>query len=114
MAKELTKRQRYWLDQIRRATESGKTLKAYAECQGISPGVLYNAKSRLIKNGAWTPREELPVSDPAFVPVRIEPAPERPAFRLRHPSGWILECDYWPDPEWLLALVRRGGSDASA
>lgn len=113
MAKELTKRQRYWLEHIRRASESGKTLKAYARARRVSLGALYNAKSKLMKNGVL-PRQESSAEMSTLVPVRIEPAATaRTACRSQHPSGWLLECDRWPEPEWLLALVQGSGGDAS-
>jgi hypothetical protein len=46
--------------------------------------------------------------------VRIEPLAPPPRCRLRHPSGWELECEGWPDPLWLRAVVEGGFEDASA
>ena len=25
--------------------------------------------------------------------------------RVRHPSGWLIECRMWPDPQWLSELM---------
>lgn len=114
MAEELTKRQRYWLEHIRRASKSGKTLKAYAKSRRLSVGMLYNVKSELTRAGIL-PGPESPTTAPAFVPVRIEPTPPpRSVIRLTHPSGWLLECEGWPEPAWLEALVRGTSGDASA
>ena len=29
-----------------------------------------------------------------------------PVCRLRHPSGWLIECEMWPDPRWLSGLME--------
>jgi hypothetical protein len=44
-----------------------------------------------------------------FVPVRIAPS-AAPAVtmqvcRIRHPSGWTIECGSLPDTRWLSALL---------
>ena len=112
MAEELTERQRYWLEHIRRASESGKTLKAYAKSRRLSVGMLYNVKSELTRAGIL-PCLDSPTAAPAFVPVRIEPTTlPRTVCRLTHPSGWLLECEGWPEPAWLKSLVH--GTSVSA
>jgi hypothetical protein len=112
MSKELTKRQRYWLEHIQEAERRGQTLKAYAKKRQLSLGAMYRAKSSLMKSGAL-PRggHEQVVAE--FVPVRIEPLAATPSCRLRHPSGWELECEGWPDPQWLRAVMGGGFEDAS-
>jgi hypothetical protein len=113
MAQGLTKRQRYWLQHIERAAEQGGTLKAYAEARRISLGALYNAKSKLLKAGVLESQLVEPVST-GLVAVRIEPPVQaRSVLRLRHRSGWELECERWPDPRWLLALVHGEHDDAA-
>ncbi|SRR5690606_611038 len=112
MAKELTKRQRYWLAHIRRAADSGKTLKAYAQARRLSVGALYNARSELKREGILG--QASPGATPAFIPVEVEPSRTRPVCRLRHADGWELELAEWPAPEWLRLVMRSGGGDASA
>jgi hypothetical protein len=48
-----------------------------------------------------------------LVEVRIAPGmgkAERPmagsVCRLRHPSGWMIECGTWPEPRWLAGLLE--------
>jgi hypothetical protein len=37
-----------------------------------------------------------------FAPVRIQPsASPISACRIRHPSGWVIECDGVPPAQWL-------------
>lgn len=111
MAKELTERQRYWLEHIRAAGERGQTLKDYAQERQLSVSAMYTVKSLLMKRGVLPGREcEDAVSE--LVPVRVAALASAGLCRLRHPSGWSLECECWPDPRWLRAVVD--GGDASA
>lgn len=113
MREQLTKRQRYWLKHIERAAERGETLKAYAKQRRLSVGAMYQAKSELMRRGAL-PRGEQAVVVADFVPVQIEPVAPMPRCRLRHRGGWELECEAWPDPRWLRAVMAGERSDASS
>jgi hypothetical protein len=113
MTEALTERQRFWLEHVRRARESGQTLKAYARAQSISVSGLYAASSRFAR-----PRDVRGVPakargpHSAFVAVRL--AAGVASCRLRHPSGWVLELERLPEPDWLATLLARAGADASA
>ena len=114
---ELTKRQQFWLEHVRRAKASGEPLTRYAKSRGLSIGALQQAKSRLVQRGLL--RRETPAAPrsdgEAFVPVRIEPvARMNAACRLRHDSGWELECAALPEPRWLRALIGSESGDAAA
>ena len=113
MTEQLTKRQRYWLKHIEHAAERGETLKEYAKRRRMSVGAMYQAKSALMKLGVLA-RQEQAVVVADFVPVRIEPAAPFVRCRLRHRSGWELECTSWPDPRWLRAVMEGGQDDASS
>lgn len=114
---ELTKRQQYWLEHVRRATASGEPLTRYAKSRGLSIGALNQAKSRLRQRGVLGVKAPAarPLDGEAFVPVRIESAVAgmQTACRLRHGSGWELECGRLPEPEWLRALIRAENGDAA-
>jgi hypothetical protein len=46
------------------------------------------------------------------VPVRVA-APASPAAtvcRIRHPSGWTIECAGYPEASWMLALMSGAGA----
>ena len=115
MMKKLTQRQRFWLAHVRRATQSGQTLKAYAEAQGISLSALYEASSKRSRGGIVDGEEAAASGKPsaAFVPVNVTNTGTM-ACRLTHDSGWVLECERLPDPDWLIALWQRGPADAVA
>ncbi len=115
MTEGLTGRQRYWLKHIQRAEERGETLKAYAKRRRLSIGALYHAKSQLMKLGAVPRRNEVTVAAAEFVPVRFEALPRVGAVcRVRYAGLWEVECEEWPDPRWLAALMKGAQGDASA
>lgn len=115
MSGELSVKMSAWLAHVRAASEQGMTIAAYAAAQGVSAAALYQAKSQLMKTGAW-PRSSAPSgrvgsssrshrSAPAsrFVPVRVT---DEVSCRLSHVSGWTLRCDGLPSAQWLKDLVR--------
>ena len=57
-------------------------------------------------------RPQLASGPEKFVQVRVqdalgeaELAVRGPVCRLHHPSGWLIECGMWPQPQWLLQLM---------
>jgi hypothetical protein len=115
MAEGLTRRQRYWLKHIQRAEERGETLKAYAKRRRLSIGALYHAKSQLMKRGALPRHEQVAVAGTDFIPVRLERPPRFGAVcRVRYAGVWEVECEEWPDPRWLAALMQGAQGDVSA
>jgi hypothetical protein len=122
MSGELSVKMSTWLSHVRAASEQGVTMAAYATAQGLSAAALYQAKSQLIKTGAWprssarrtgsqsSPRSRRNTVASRFVPVRVT---DEMSCRLSHVSGWTLTCDALPSAAWLLSLVQ-GGVDAAA
>jgi hypothetical protein len=113
MSSELSIKMSAWLSHVRAASEQGVTIAAYAAAQGLSAAALYQAKSQLMKMGAWpqsSPRRKRAAQASRFVPVRVT---ETVSCRLHHVSGWTLTCDGLPSASWLLSLVQ-GGIDAAA
>ena len=122
MSNELTVKMSAWLGHVRVANEQGMTIAAYAAAQGLSATSMYQAKSQLMKVGAWprssTPRVRAASSlrsrrrAPAsrFVPVQVADAV---SCRLSHVSGWTLTCNGLPSAAWLLSLVQ-GQLDVAA
>lgn len=122
MSGELSIKMSAWLGHVRTASEQGVTITAYAAAQGLSASSMYQAKSQLMKLGAW-PRSSAPGARMGsssrskrtarvsrFVPVRLT---EGGSYRLSHASGWTLTCDGLPPTSWLLSLVQ-GGIHAAA
>jgi hypothetical protein len=52
-------RQQYWLSHIEACQQQGISMKAYAQQSGIALRALYDAKSRLVREGALPRRNTL-------------------------------------------------------
>jgi hypothetical protein len=118
-----TQRDRFWVGHLEKIEAEGIAAKDYAAREGLSIHALYQAKTRLLAQGAF-PRarrsaaptvNKRPVSrDQAtstFARVRvIESPPAAPmpwALRLRLPGGALLEWAAAPKVNLLAALLER-------
>lgn len=120
---QLTAREQSYFDHVRQAKEQGVTLKAYCQKLGVNVRSLYGVRRDLVEKGVL-PRTLPPKTAktkkarPAkFVAVRVL-APgsnngSEAVCRVRHPSGWVIECGRWPEAAWVWELTR-GAGDASA
>jgi hypothetical protein len=122
---ELTPQEQAYFEHVRQAKEKGLTLKAYCEQRGLKVGSLYGVRRHLMEKGIL-PRV-LPPKTKAktrtktkgsgkFVAVRLAddgPGVEQAVCRVRHPSGWTIECGRFPEASWVLELMK-GGDHASA
>ena len=68
-------------------------------------------KRGLVRKGLIGGRRQSGKDKPTgFVPVRIAPAAAVAAAtttvcRIRHPSGWMIECASFPEASWMSALL---------
>jgi hypothetical protein len=64
-------------------------------------------KRALVRKGVIGVRRRAERSKVAdFVPVRVAaPAATTTACRIRHPSGWTIECTSFPEVSWMSALM---------
>ena len=89
---ELTDRQRFWLQHIRRCGSG--SLKAYAEANGLAVSALYEAKSRLKRAGA--------LARPPARFVRVQRDSSAPTLcRIHLRNGAVVEvaceAERWPE-----------------
>lgn len=118
-----TQRGRFWVGHLEKIEAEGIAAKDYAAREGLSVHALYQAKTRLLAQGAL-PRargsaaptvNKRPVSrhqaTSTFARVRlIESPPGVPtpwALRLRLPGGAMLEWAAAPEVNLLAALLER-------
>ncbi|MFU8763983.1 MAG: hypothetical protein ACNA7T_05640 [Haliea sp.] len=115
-AHTLSKREQACLEHLQRAEEFGVSLAEYAAAYGVKVKDLYNGKRHLTQKGVLGSQ---PAADGNFVPVQVaaEPSSVYPCndavIRLRHSSGWVLECADWPSAEWLSLLLASSGQVSS-
>ncbi|MGH8544167.1 MAG: IS66 family insertion sequence element accessory protein TnpA [Gammaproteobacteria bacterium] len=117
--RELTASQQAYFEHVRQAKAQGLSLTAYCEKLGLNVRSLYGVRRDLVRKGIL-PRTLAPTSKQArpskFVAVQVAPSRPNgaePVCRVRHPSGWTIECSGWPEAGWVSALLK-GGTDASA
>lgn len=114
--KELTRREREYLDHLRQAQGQKLTLAQYCRARGLRAQSLYSVSSKLAGKGYVGHRtvkataKPLPATD-QFLAVRVAPVATNSSgavCRLRHPSGWMIECMDLPQASWMAALVQGG------
>jgi hypothetical protein len=100
---ELTRREREYLEHLRQAQAQKLTLAKYCRARGLRAQSLYRVSSKLAGKGY--------VGHRTVEAVRGAPVATNGAgavCRLRHPSGWTIECAHWPQSSWMAALVQGG------
>ena len=98
------------IEHAERAQSQGQTVAEYCRQIGMSPHVLYGVRRQMRKKGlleSSPTRRRVSEKTGRFIAVSVvksSPATGT-ACRVRHPSGWMIECGGWPDPSWLKELV---------
>jgi hypothetical protein len=111
-SEDLTAAEQQYLERAKAAEGEGVSLAQYYRANGLSVYSLYNVRRRLINKGvvargraAWSTAR---AKAEGFVAVRVlspTEAGSSSVCRLRHPSGWVIECLSWPEPSWMAALT---------
>lgn len=115
--RELTAREQAYFEHRDQAKEQGLTLTAYCQKVGLNVRRLYAARRALVEKGV-VPRTLAPRTQQGrpsqFVAVHLAaPVASDPVCRVRHPSGWTIECGRWPEAAWVSQLLQ-GGEHAAA
>jgi len=114
--KELTRREREYLEHLRQAQAQKRTLAEYCRARGLRAQSLYSVSSKLAGKGYVGHRTVEVIAKPLqatdqFMAVRVAPVATNGSgavCRLRHPSGWTIECMDLPQASWMAALVQGG------
>jgi hypothetical protein len=126
MTDTLTEKQRVAVEALEGARRVGVPLSDYAKAKGLELRPVYDAIATLRRRGVL-PRSDHPRkrrSKSRFVAVRVtsSSAPETElarasrngmVCRLVCAQGWAIECDEWPAPRWVSALLSGPGDVAS-
>lgn len=107
---ELTRAERRFLERATEAQQQGVTLEEYYRASGLSVGWLYNIRRQLQGKGVVVPEPTAgsSVVTGKFVEVCVRPATRNEGSavcRMRHPSGWMIECAGWPEVSWVRQLI---------
>lgn len=120
----LSAREQHALQHLHRALELGTSLQYYATAHELDLEQLLSGKAQLERKGLWPikapPPKALLERRTELLAVKVvadtsaaeptEPAPqlaqrEGLRCRLTAPNGWVLECDHWPQAQWLTVLM---------
>jgi hypothetical protein len=111
-SEDLTAAEQQYLERAKTAEGEGMSLAQYYRANGLSVYSLYNVRRRLVKKGvvargraAWSTARAKADSFVAVRVVKPTEAGSSSVCRLRHPSGWVIECVNWPEPSWMAALT---------
>lgn len=103
----LSEKERACLAHARQAQKLGMSFAEYCRQRDLKVNQWYWVRCGLMRRGVIASQGN--TDKPAgFAPVRITPqAPETTACRIRHPSGWVIECGSFPPAQWLSDLMSR-------
>jgi len=110
----LSERERTCLTHLEEAQKLGVSFSRYCREKNLSMYQWTWIKRALVRKGVIGGRRRAPVAGAkaaGFVPVRIAPAAVAAATttttvcRIRHPSGWTIECASYPAVSWMSALM---------
>ena len=113
---ELTRGERQYLEHLRQAQAQKLTLAQYCRAGGLRAQSLYSVSSKLAGKGHVGHRTAEVIAKPLqatnqFMAVRVAPVTTNSVAavcRLRHPSGWMIECTDLPRASWIATLVQGG------
>lgn len=113
---EFTLGEQRYVERAREAQAEGLSLRDYYLAHGLSLRMLLRVQRQLAEKGMVLPPSSAAVEagkPGKLIEVRVAAAvvpAQVPASgavcRLRHPSGWLIECGMWPDPRWLSGLME--------
>jgi hypothetical protein len=108
----LSERERACLAHVEEAKRLGVNFSRYCREKDLSMHQWSWVKRVLVRKGVIGGRRRRGEGSKAagFVGVRIAPAAVAAATpatvcRIRHPSGWTIECGSFPDISWMSALM---------
>jgi hypothetical protein len=106
----LNERERACLAHVEEAARLGFSFSRYCREKDLKIHQWTWTKRALLRKGVISQRRRSKRSKAVgFVPVRIAPTATATVTttvcRIRHPSGWTIECGSLPDTRWLSALL---------
>lgn len=108
---DLTRAERRFLERAAEAQQQGVTLEQYYRACGLSIGWLYNIRRQLQGKGVVVPEptaRSAAIARGKFVEVCVRGASRSEGSavcRVRHASGWMIECASWPEVSWVRQLI---------
>ena len=106
---DLSEKERACLAHHRQAQALGISFAEYCRERDLKVNQWYWIRTGLIRRGIISGHGKTEAGKPAgFAPVHITPSASwTTACRIRHPAGWVIECDSFPQAQWLSDLMSR-------
>lgn len=102
----LNERERACLAHVRQAQALGLSFAEYCRQRDLKINQWYWIRRGLMRKGVIGGSKGEADKPAGFTAVRIAPEASGPtACRIRHPSGWVIECGSVPQAQWLTALL---------
>jgi len=111
----VTEREAAYLEHRRRAAAQHLPLSEYCRRNGLRVGEWYQVQRGLARKGGVNLTGGEKAQAASFAPVRVTGSAMASATavpmgcRIRHPSGWMIECTSLPPASWLNDVVRGSG-----
>jgi len=116
---KLTERERECLEHFRQAQELGVSFAEYCRSQGLKSNEWHAVRHGMVHKGLLPGRNRSSGAkkrpsrrrQSIFAPVRVASgagvfSANVAACRLRHTSGWVIECASLPEVQWLKGLLE--------
>jgi hypothetical protein len=111
----VTEREAAYLEHRRRAAAQQLPLSEYCRRNGLRVNEWYQVQRGLTRKGGANRTGNERAQPASFAPVRVTGSAMVSASavptgcRIRHPSGWTIECVNLPPASWLNDVVRGSG-----
>jgi hypothetical protein len=118
-SEKLTERERECLKHFRQAQELGVSFAEYCRSQGLKSNEWHAVRHGMVHKGLLPGRNRSRGAkkrpsrrrQSRFAPVRLASgtagvSANTAVCRLRHTSGWVIECASLPEVQWLKGLLE--------
>ena len=117
-SEKLTEREREYLKHFDASREQAVSFAEYCRAKGLKAGQWHTVRHGMVRkgllpaggSGSAARKKRPPRKRSKFIPVRLQPGngadvSSGTACRLRHTSGWVIECTGLPELHWLKGLI---------
>ena len=116
-SEKLTEREREYLKHFDASREQAVSFAEYCRAKGLKTGQWHTVRHGMVRKGLLpagggrgSRKKPLRHKRSRFIPVRVQASGREEiagtACRLRHASGWIIECAGLPELQWLKGLIE--------
>lgn len=121
-SERLTEREREYLRHFESSRERGVSFAEYCRAQGLKAGAWHTVRHGMVRkgllpagnSGGGARKKPRPSRQKRskFIAVRVKDCDgagvsASTACRLRHTSGWVIECTGLPELHWLKGLIGQ-------